>query len=503
MRKGKLIQKGIVILFFMLLFLPVPGFLEQGTAWDKSWMNARRLGLIKNSFLLAGLSALGCMLAGLLAAMRIPNGKQRCSRKRWFFLLLAPVPYYIYALMWMYLVRMLGQFDRSIMSKAMTGLLPGVFVNIMSFLPITTGLILTALEHHDNRLEEVAAMYADGNRVFWKVVLPAVLPVVFAAGTLVFVLSVTDFSVPSLFQYQTFTLEIFSEYSRGCSLGEIGILSLPLLLVVLLLVFLMGRGLRTIPVRRNRIGKNGLEITGIQGMLGSAAVVLCVLQVTVPLAVFVFQIKDWGDLFQSLMLCGEELAVSLVSAFMAALTAVVLAGPVAVWLQKKNSFWWLLAMSPMAVPSSLIGMGLLATVNGSVVHGLSTTAYFPALGCAIKYMPFAVLIFAARARRVHREELDMAAVFAQGEWQYVTGVLLPVYRPAIYSSAALVFLLTLGEEGIGLVLMPPGYETLAVKVYNYLHYGASELVSGFCLITIVVTAGLLLLVWKMLGRKHS
>ncbi len=58
----------------------------------------------------------------------------------------------------------------------------------------------------------------------------------------------------------------------------------------------------------------------------------------------------------------------------------------------------------------------------------------------------------------------------------------------------MVFLLTLGEEGIPLILMPPGYETLAVKVYNYLHYGASELVSGFCLITVLFTAGLFALV---------
>lgn len=43
------------------------------------------------------------------------------------------------------------------------------------------------------------------------------------------------------------------------------------------------------------------------------------------------------------------------------------------------------------------------------------------------------------------------------------------------------FLLSFGEEGIMLVLMPPGAETVSVKIYNYLHYGASEYVSGFCL----------------------
>lgn len=95
----------------------------------------------------------------------------------------------------------------------------------------------------------------------------------------------------------------------------------------------------------------------------------------------------------------------------------------------------------------------------------------------------------------------MAMVYTDGGWDYFRKILIPVYRPAMIGAGSLVFLLTLGEEGIGLILMPPGYETLAVKVYNYLHYGASELVSGFCLITIVVTAMILLTVLKQIGRK--
>jgi len=495
------IQRIIVAAFFLLLLLPLMGFFGTEINWEDVFLNGRRLGLLENSIVLGGLSAVLCMLIGLLAAMKIHNGRLRNSSKRWFFLLLAPVPYYIYALMWMYLVRMLGQFDRRIMSTAMTGLLPSVFVNVMSFLPMVVGLCLVALEHHDASLEEMGAVYADGNQVFRKIVFPAIRPVVFASGALVFVLSVTDFSVPSLFQYQTFTLEIFSEYSRGGNLGEIAVLSAPLVLIVLIVIFLMEKGLRTIPVRQKHSGNKGLVLNGIQDKAGRIAVGMCILQVTVPLIVFILQIKDWSDLLDSLLLCSEELMVSLLIALISAVIAIGLSGPTAVWLQKKNRFWWIVAILPMAVPSSLIGMGLLSAVNGSIIHDISRTALFPALGCAVKYMPFAVIIFSARARRVHREELDVALVYTDGGWNYFWKILVPVYRPAIIGAGALVFLLTLGEEGIGLILMPPGYETLAVKVYNYLHYGASELVSGFCLITILVTAAILLTVLKQIGRK--
>ena len=495
------IQRIIVAAFFLLLLLPLLGFFGTEMNWEEVCLNRRRLGLLENSVCLGGLSALLCMMIGLLAAMKIHNGRLRNSNKRWFFLLLAPVPYYIYALMWMYLVRMLGQFDRRIMSTAMTGLLPSVFVNVMSFLPMVVGLSLVALEHHDTVLEEMGSVYAHGNLVFRNIVFPAIRPVVLASGALVFVLSVTDFSVPSLFQYQTFTLEIFSEYSRGGNLGEIARLALPLILIVLAVILVMEKGLKSIPVRQKQSGNKGLILSGIQDKAGRIAIVICVLQVTVPLLVFILQIKDWSDLLDSLLLCSEELLVSLLIALISAVIAVGLAGPTAVWLQKKHHFWWILAILPMAIPSSLIGMGLLSAVNGSIIHDISRTALFPALGCAVKYMPFAVIIFSARARRVHREELDMAMVYTDGGWDYFRKILIPVYRPAMIGAGSLVFLLTLGEEGIGLILMPPGYETLAVKVYNYLHYGASELVSGFCLITIVVTAMILLTVLKQIGRK--
>jgi len=124
------IQRIIVAAFFLLLLLPLMGFFGTEINWEDVFLNGRRLGLLENSIVLGGLSAVLCMLIGLLAAMKIHNGRLRNSSKRWFFLLLAPVPYYIYALMWMYLVRMLGQFDRRIMSTAMTGLLPSVFVNV-------------------------------------------------------------------------------------------------------------------------------------------------------------------------------------------------------------------------------------------------------------------------------------------------------------------------------------------------------------------------------------
>lgn len=484
------VGKAAALLYFALLLLPLAGFWQGEIDWRQALGSARRLRLAGNTFLLAFLAALGCMTVGLAAAVRLRNGPLRRKRLRWFFLLLAPVPYYVYALTWMYLVRLIGKFDRNLMRSLSGGLLPCVFVNILSFLPLTTGVILTALEYHDRKAEEMGSIYAEGGSVCIRIVLPAVFPAVLAAGALVFILSATDFSVPSLFQYRTYTMEIFSEYGRTGNLGQTGLLALPMVLAVLGVLALADRGLRTIPVRRLSSEGDGLKLSGGLKAAGSFAVLLCVLQIGVPAVLFFLQITDFGQLWESFLLCWEELAVSLAVAALSAGTAVVLAGPAAILLERKRRIWRLLALLPIAMPSSLVGMGLLKIVNGSVIHDLSGTLYFPALGCAVKYMPFVFLLFGARHRRIHWEELEAGQVYRPSRGEYFRRIVLPAYRPAILGGAAIVFLLTLGEEGIPLILMPPGYETLAVKVYNYLHYGASELVSGFCLVTVLFTAGI-------------
>ena len=51
----------------------------------------------------------------------------------------------------------------------------------------------------------------------------------------------------------------------------------------------------------------------------------------------------------------------------------------------------------------------------------------------------------------------------------------------------LVFVLCLGELGSTLLTIPPGMETLSLRIYNLMHYGAHDIVAALAAILLGLT----------------
>jgi len=67
----------------------------------------------------------------------------------------------------------------------------------------------------------------------------------------------------------------------------------------------------------------------------------------------------------------------------------------------------------------------------------------------------------------------------------------------------LVFILSFGELGTTLLVIPPGTETIPIKIFNLMHYGADQMVAALCLILIAIIlflSGLFLLLHRRLKR---
>jgi ABC-type Fe3+ transport system permease subunit len=112
------------------------------------------------------------------------------------------------------------------------------------------------------------------------------------------------------------------------------------------------------------------------------------------------------------------------------------------------------------------------------------------VACVGKYLFVGWLGFSFALRSVRQEYKDAAQVFGLSGWRQFSTITLPLIAPYIAGTGAVVFLLVLGEVDSLLLVSPPGFTTVPVRVYGLMHYGPSELVSSMAVLMVLVIGGI-------------
>lgn len=499
-------KKGICKLFWCCLYFlpalfPTVYLLLNGGVDHAVKMNQRRWGLLENSLWIAGSCAIVCVVIAMFAAMRLYGAFRTKPVLRWFFLILAPVPSYIYALSYMNLIRLLGNFVPGLLRFRMAGMVPCILVESLAFLPYACAAALIGLEQMDRKEWKAALLLQDADSVFWKIVLPRQSPYLIAMGAVIFVLSVTDYSIPSLFQVNVYAMEIFSDYSAvGQSVHSLS-LALPLIAVASGVIVLA-----LVPMRNvSRLDTTGESMApqyskGLR-RTGSCAVAVLVVQIVFPFLSF---LPYLGRLTEAVVPAGRELMNSFITGIWAVILLTIPAAGMALLLGEKMTekfFLWIAAAFPLAVPGMLSGIGVLKVFSDTPLHVFRSGNFMPAVGMAVRYLPLAMMIQYGCYLRMDRDRIRAARLLQRYPGEAFWRVQLHLMRPGLVISGIVVFLLTLGDVGTALILMPAGREPLSVKIYNYLHYGSTETVAVFCMLQVAVCVLLMGALYIVIRRK--
>lgn len=207
----------------------------------------RSSGLFINSIALALSVAVGGMILGIMTASILwcwPTGRKHSLR--WFLLVLAPIPPYLHALAWSASVSFISDiliwFGLSGIS--LHGWLASWWIQLMAFLPIAVGLSLIGFELIEVKMIEAARVIRPDIQVLFRVILPLMAPLIAAGTGILFLLSLVDYSVPSLFGINVYSLEIFSEFSATNQPESAFLLALPELFITIFVVLLVRVALR-------------------------------------------------------------------------------------------------------------------------------------------------------------------------------------------------------------------------------------------------------------------
>lgn len=321
-----------------------------------------------------------------------------------------------------------------------------------------------------------------------QIVIRRNVPLMLMIGLLSTVLNLLDYSVPSLFGVSVYSLDIFAAFSATGDGWGAAVQALPIFLtsvLVLLVVFTQLGSVWSVNPQGNKGMPSGppsfftaLEVIGgFVCLLPLIAIINTIMPLFTSRDIYLAAIAaSYRELGYSLMICAA-----------AAVIGTAFAAGMGQWKGILLPFALIFA----AMPPALVGIGLL--------YALSPFSFFdrllPVFALVLRFFPFAAIILHISRRLESKEEREAALLFARTRRDFFIHYQIPARLPALVISAIIIFVLSLGELGATLLVVPPGRATLTIKLYNYLHYGSGASVSGLSFMLGGVTAFIAAAAW--------
>lgn len=377
-----------------------------------------------------------------------------------------------------------------------------------------------AFSFADREAEEAARLDAGPLAAFLRVSLPSARGGVALGGGLVFLLSITEFSIPEALRAQpVLVTEVYTQfgvYYDPAAAARAAVL------VVLATLPVAAMVLRSMLLQRD---SEELELTAPVGTRGGrlsmVTLVLAWVLATAPflLLAWVLVATSRGPegllttLRETWQITRVEFWFTLRLACWAAVGALLVGGVLGAALAqaRRPMLWRLAVLTPFLIPGPVVGIAvkvLLLRPPGSLPLGLDDLlaevddSVFPLLmAWTFRFAPLVAVLVEYQLRSVPREWREATRLEAGG-------VLAPLLTwagvallPAGAAGLLLSFALVLGEGGAALLLIPPGPTTLSVRLLTLMHYAPTSQVSALCLLIVAPAFVAVPLLFRVCGAS--
>ncbi|WP_102127600.1 ABC transporter permease [Deinococcus planocerae] len=459
-----------------LAYLVLRAFGAQGEELREIVFRVRNLELLGNTLLLA----LGVLSAGTALALPLAYLAARTTfRPRWVPTLLGVLPLAIPGYVGAYTLIAASGPGGAV--DALTGLSwpgPSGFWGALGVLTLFTFPYLflnlhAALRSQDPALEDASRLLGrTPGQTFRLVTLPHLRPAWLAGGLLVTLHVLGDFGVVSLMRYPTFSAAIYGQYTAAYDRVYSAWLALMLLAVTALTLWLESRLMRGVFLARVSPGGTRpparIPLRGWAPLAWALVLALGGAALVVPLGTMLYwlRLEQNPDALAGLWNAARS---TLSAAGVAAVTTTALAFPLAyigsryrgraARLTERVAYLGY-ATPPLAFALALVFFVLRAVPPLYQTFTLLIVAY------SLHFAAEAVgPIRTALTRATPRLE-EAARVLGARPGRTLWRVTLPIMRPGLLTSAALVFLSVLKELPLTLLLAPTGFDTLARGVWT-------------------------------------
>lgn len=494
------IRWGLTVVLFWLIGWPLFQLMEAALQ-EKGLTNglsqiaaesfsATALRTAALAFTVACCSTAFGVLVGWLLAFHSPPLKGLM-----IFSLIAPLvlPHYVLGIAWTYL-----------MGPWIYGFAGCAFVLSACWFPLATLLSRRSFQESDSEIRAAAMVDgANAAQIFWCIDLRLAAPVLTSSFILVFIFSLIEFGVPSLFLVRVSSFEIYTQYSAFYDPTAATFSGVPILLVAL--VALMAERLfrRGEPIRILGEGTEPRICSATGSLTGWVGFGLASMPALLPLAVVIRQAFSGGDLSGLLLAWNLVGGVVISSLWISGITALLLmgvGGALALIMDgrvfnrragRAAVLSEAILMALLAVPPALWSLALLREWNlpGFFSVLVADSAAILLIGYLGRFLPVCYRIIRDAVDSIPTELLEAAKLDGASPLLTIRTILLPLSKKALLIAGCIGFVLSFGELDVTLSCAPPGVTTVSTRLYTVMANSPTNVVAGI----IVFLAGMALL----------
>ena len=416
----------------------------------------------------------GVPLAWLTARTDLPG------RRAWTVLTVIPlaIPSYVMAFAFIAALGPRGALSELLRQSGLGGL-PSIYgfggaVLVLTLATYPYVLLATraALLRFDPSIEEAGRALGDRPlAVFRRVTLPMIMPAIVGGALLAVLYALADFGAVAILQFDSFARAIYIQYRASFDRSLAALLALMLVGATFFLAWLEWRVRRRWPNAGHAPRRPLVPVR--LGPWRWPALALCALVtalgLVVPFATVAFWLARGLAQGEPLRIVASTTANSLVAGSLAALVVAVFALPIAFLVVRYPGRLSALIegvlYSAYAVPGIVVALaGVLFVLN--VAPFVYQSLFVLVLAYAVRFLPQAVGPTRSSLLAVGPRMVEAARTLGDGSGAAFRSITLPLLRPGVVAGMALVFLTTVKELPLTLLLGPTGFDTLATAIWG-------------------------------------
>ncbi|RLC24184.1 MAG: hypothetical protein DRH21_05910, partial [Deltaproteobacteria bacterium] len=136
------------------------------------------------------------------------------------------------------------------------------------------------------------------------------------------------------------------------------------------------------------------------------------------------------------------------------------------------------SLIPFAIPATVLGIGMIKVCNRQITDVIYGSSLIIVFGYVAHFIPFTSRVTSSAFNQLNPRLEEMASLITANWFKIIGKIVLPLMKPGLLAAFFIGFILSIGELGTTLLIMPPGKTTLPVKIYNLMHYGAEQMVAA-------------------------